>query len=292
MSIRLVRESSNTPNVTNRDDARMVNYAYGGYEGIVKDVGAELAYTTEGGIFKIGSGRVVLQGWEVDVGVEGWELDLSSVNGTFFYTIYLEINLATEEARILSTYGEVTYPQIGLGDNLTSSPSGLARMPLFKLTVSDGVIQEVVQDVEVMKHIRERLEELGFKEGDIWEAECIDESGNSLGFVAFENSINPNDPPVKLMKQGKIALMLDMHIHTINIVTTVPPSGTSTLRFNIPKAFFPKEYSISFLYKYESGSNSKLATAQIYKKGDRFVLDFPYSFGAFYTAYNIGWRIE
>ena len=37
MSIRLIRQESQTPNVTNHDDARMVRYAYGGFDGFVKD---------------------------------------------------------------------------------------------------------------------------------------------------------------------------------------------------------------------------------------------------------------
>ena len=36
MSIRLIRQESETPNVSNHDDARMVRYAYGGYDGFVR----------------------------------------------------------------------------------------------------------------------------------------------------------------------------------------------------------------------------------------------------------------
>ena len=36
MGVRLIRQNSNTPNVTNIDDARMVRYAYGGYDGYVR----------------------------------------------------------------------------------------------------------------------------------------------------------------------------------------------------------------------------------------------------------------
>ena len=36
MAIRLIRENSDTPNITNKDDARMIRYAYGGQNGYVK----------------------------------------------------------------------------------------------------------------------------------------------------------------------------------------------------------------------------------------------------------------
>lgn len=63
MPVRLIRENSDTPNITNRDDARMIRYAYGGQNGFVKGRGTELSHTVNGNVFTINSGLINLQGW-------------------------------------------------------------------------------------------------------------------------------------------------------------------------------------------------------------------------------------
>ena len=146
MAIRLLRESSETPNITNKDDVRMIRYAYGGYNGVVQKYGEELAGSASGGTFRIGSGRVVLHGWEVEVEGDGWTLDLSSISsGAYYYTVYLEVNAELETAEIKYLYDTAQHPTIDPGDNLTEASSGTARLELYHFTVSYGTISDVTR---------------------------------------------------------------------------------------------------------------------------------------------------
>lgn len=174
MSVRLIRESSDTPNITNRDDARMVRYAYGGINGVMKDFGSELSYSISGSKFKLSPGRIVLQGWEVDVDGAGWELDLSTVIGTQYHLVYLEINVSIESAVIKSAYLTGSIPVIDLGDDLTQSPEGTARLPLYSFIVSNRTISSVKKECPLLSYygprfdnIEERLDRLGFREGSV-----------------------------------------------------------------------------------------------------------------------------
>ena len=71
MSIKMVRQPSETPNITNIDDIIPFRYAYGNQNGYVKDKGNEVGYTVNGSQFTIGSGRIVLQGVESDISASG-----------------------------------------------------------------------------------------------------------------------------------------------------------------------------------------------------------------------------
>ena len=155
MSVRLVRESSTTPNIANKDDARMVRYAYGGYDGIVKSYGQELLYNYSNGIFKVGSGRVVLQGWEVDIDASGWTLNLQSVTGTRYYTVYLEVNLVTEKAELKSQYSNSDYPAIEPGDDLTNAPNGIANLVLYQFKLVNGVISSIEAKVQKINYVKD-----------------------------------------------------------------------------------------------------------------------------------------
>ena len=127
MAIRFIRQPSDTPNVTNSDDARMVRYAYGGYDGFVLNRGSELSHTINGNIFKINSGVVVLQGYESELDSNGWELDVGSTSR--YYSVYYEVNLATQTTAIKSVYNLSSYPDIPASDDLTQSANGIACLP-------------------------------------------------------------------------------------------------------------------------------------------------------------------
>lgn len=60
MGLRLIRGNSDTPNVTNADDARMVRYAYGGYNGFVQGKGRELDCEGNGATLTINSGIILI----------------------------------------------------------------------------------------------------------------------------------------------------------------------------------------------------------------------------------------
>lgn len=214
MSIRLVRAPSKTPNIQNKDDAKMIRYAYGGYDGVVKGFGQECAYTFENGIFKIGSGRIVLQGWEVDIDEFGWSLDLSNVTtGAYGYIVYLEVDLVNQQANLNYKFAVSGYPVIDRGDDLTTYPESIARIPLYEFTINGGEITSIYLVLPVIPYakdikesiengkvkakiatyasddilkgtIEERLTRLGFKSG------VITFAGESYGSASYTDTEN------------------------------------------------------------------------------------------------------
>ena len=159
--INLVRKSSSTPSITNKDDVRMIRYAYGNYNGVVKDFGSELESTYDNSIrkFRIGSGRVVLHGWEVDIDEGGWEMTLSLTSGTQYYTVYLEVNALAETAEIKTVYNSyASYPEPDLGDDLTQIPTGTARLILFRFEVYNGYITKSEREVSTVAYLKDYLE--------------------------------------------------------------------------------------------------------------------------------------
>lgn len=175
MGLRLIRQDSQTPNVTNHDDARMARYAYGGHNGYVKDRGQEIGYAIDGANFVVQSGVLVLQGWEVEVDANGVSLPVSaSVSQRQYFTVYLEVNCAADTAEIKSTYDQYGYPVIAAGDDLTKNTIGTARMTLYTFSAASGVISNVEKAVkeisyldEIVAEINQRLDEMGFKEASI-----------------------------------------------------------------------------------------------------------------------------
>ena len=217
MSVRLVRESSETPNITNKDDARMIRYSYGGYNGVVKNFGSELDCSTANGVFTIQSGRVVLDGWEVDLDSVGWELPVSGMNGTQYYSVYLEVNLVTETAQIKSYYSTSSYPSVEKGDDLTEYPSGVSRLLLYTLKVVNGIITEFSKKVEIIPYtlqkveeIERRLKDLGFNVLPTEHTSTVNVSGASIGTLSvFAGSENHEGS----FRQGnfvKLALFLEL----------------------------------------------------------------------------------
>ena len=143
MGLRLIRQESETPNVSNHDDARMVRYAYGGYDGYVKNRGQEIGSTVSGTSFVVQSGVLSLQGWEVEVDANGVSIPTSaSVTNKTYYSVYLEVNCATDTAEIKSLTDTAGFPDIPASDDLTENTIGTARLPLHHLTATRGVIAD------------------------------------------------------------------------------------------------------------------------------------------------------
>ena len=150
MGLRLIRQKSDPPNVQNTDDVRMVRYAYGGYDGVVKNKGTECSYTTSGTTFKINSGVLVLQGWETEIDGNGWEMSIDSL--TKYYAVYLEVNLATDTAAIKSVYDTAGVPSVISTDDLTQTTNGTARMTLYTFKSSGSVISEVSKKIRTIEY--------------------------------------------------------------------------------------------------------------------------------------------
>ena len=150
MGLRLIRENSNTPNVTNMDDVRMVRYAYGGYNGFVKGKGRELACEANGNTLTVNSGVMVIHGWEVEVDSNGWNMQVSLNDATTrYYTIYCEVNLTLNaQASIKSVMDTARYVKISEGDDLTQNTNGIARIELCRFTARSGIITAVTKTIQ------------------------------------------------------------------------------------------------------------------------------------------------
>lgn len=155
MAIKMVREPSETPNINNIDDIVPMRYAYGNQNGYVIGKGNEISNTVNGLNFTVNSGRLVFQGVECDIDTVGVTITIDNIATTRYYVVYLQVNLGTNTASILSTYDTATYPTIDAGDDLTENTTGVARLPLYRFTATSGAISEVNKVVESVKYIND-----------------------------------------------------------------------------------------------------------------------------------------
>lgn len=174
MSVRLIRENSDTPNITNRDDARMIRYAYGGQNGFVKGRGTELSHTVNGNVFTINSGVINLQGWEVEIDSNGWSTTLSASDAARKYcAVYCEVNLSLGgSAKIDLMTALNSYPDVPEGDDLTENPGGTARLVLYQFIAQSGNISDVNKIVNMMLYgavmtTRPPISSISFQNGQI-----------------------------------------------------------------------------------------------------------------------------
>ena len=152
MAIKMVREPSDTPNINNIDDIIPMRYAYGGQNGFVISKGNEISNSVSGLNFTVNSGRLVLQGVECDIDATGVTITIDNIATKRYYTVYLEVNLGLNTATIKSEYDTATYPTIDDGDDLTKNTTGVARLPLYRFTATNGIISEVNKIVESVKY--------------------------------------------------------------------------------------------------------------------------------------------
>lgn len=173
MVVRLVRQSSEFPNITNKDDVKMIRYAYGGYNGVVQGFGQELSCSTRAAKILLNSGRIVLDGWEVDI-----EETLTLTFDTGYYSVYLEVDAAVESAEIKLIKDLSEYPDIEEGDDLTSTPFGRARLLLYHVrcysldsyVTAEKVVTLIPYTAQRLLDLEDKVEKLGFKEGEFsWE---------------------------------------------------------------------------------------------------------------------------
>lgn len=227
MGLRLIRQKSETPNILSTDDARMVRYAYGGYDGVVKNRGTECGYEASGNTFKITSGVIVLQGWEVEIDGNGWQITVDSM--TKYYAVYLEVNLSTDTAEIKSVYDTTGIPAVNVGDDLTRITNGIARLVLYTFKSSGNVIENIVKKISAMDYtknyisaINQRIDELGFKEASL-----------ENGGIALETIWSGAESPILIVeKMAKFAILKDLSVATKNILgITIGTTGSgSTFR--------------------------------------------------------------
>lgn len=157
MAVVMVRQPSETPNITNIDDIIGLRYTYANQNGYVIGRGAigtgvdAEAYTINGNNFIINSGRLVIQGVEVDIKNEHQlVIDINSTKR--YYAVYLEVNLATNTSNIFVGVDDVGTPTIDLGEDLTANSVGVARMVLFTFEATNGLISNIKKVVKACEY--------------------------------------------------------------------------------------------------------------------------------------------
>lgn len=197
MAIKMVREPSDTPNITNIDDIIPFRYAYGNQNGFVLGRGTEISNTISGLNFTINSGRLVLQGVECDIDASGVTVTIDNIATKRYYTVYLQVNLATNTATVLATYDTANYPNPPASDDLTENSTGTAYLLLYHFTAQSGVISEVEKIVQGIQYINpalndydiskgtieSRLTNLGFKQGSIQLSSYVSTPSINVGTV-------------------------------------------------------------------------------------------------------------
>ena len=236
MSIKMVRTPSETPNISNTDDFVGLRYAYGNQNGYVVNKGQECSYIINGSKFKINSGRLVLQGIECDIDASGVEITIDNVATKRYYTVYLQVNLALNETKILATFDTATYPNIDSGEDLTQNTTGVARIKLYQFDAINGVISNVQKTVNGVKY--------GYAENS--------KKVNGLEITRDENGV---------LKIGDIIIpQKKVILKNVNLKSTV--SGNSVyIHLTIPNVIF----ELNKHYKFDG-----------YWKGGEYMTNFVY----------------
>lgn len=250
MAIKMVREPSETPNISNIDDIIPFRYAYGDQDGYVLGRGTEISNTINGLNFTINSGRLVVQGVECDIDATGVTVTIDNIATKRYYTVYLQVNLGLNTATVLATYDTATYPNPPASDDLTENSTGTAYLVLYHFTATSGVIGEVEKIVQGIQYtgsalnnydiskgtVEERLTNLGFKQGSVQLIE---------GYTATINV---------LKRQGNYVLG-ELAVNNILITGTNPTIQIGT----IPENFRPKNtvyLGIQGMYQTQGVSSS------------------------------------
>lgn len=240
--IKMVRTPSETPNITNIDDIVPFRYAYGNNDGFVKGKGNELSYTIDGPKFRINSGRVVLHGVESEIDANGVSIQIDTINETRYYSVYYNVNLATNTTSILSTYDTAGYPVVDKGEDLTTNSSGYANLELYRFTATNGVINEVSKVVKEIPYpmtgyditkgtVEERLTRLGFREGvTTFSSDALTWIDESKSYIKFYRQGN------YVIIKGKVGFSSPTGVQYFFTMT----SGDVPL-FTIPSEFLPLE---------------------------------------------------
>lgn len=153
MGIKIVRTPSETPNITNVDDIIPFRYAYGNQNGYVIGRGSELDGSYESGEFTVGSGRVVIQGVEVDIDANGISTTLNTASETRYFKIYLKVNLANNVTVLESHYSTVSYDEITDPTSSDLISGGDAYLLLYTLKLNGTTQAEKNKVVKLIEYI-------------------------------------------------------------------------------------------------------------------------------------------
>lgn len=317
MGTRWIRKASDTPSVSNIDDVRMIRYAYGYQDGILKNVGAQASASTSGSTFKIGAGVIVLQGWELEIDANGWSMTVDNVATKRYYAVYYEINLAVGTAEIKSVYSTSGTPSVNVGADLSAQTTGTASLLLYTFSAQNGAISSVVRTAELVQPWTAE----GFaKKSDLTSGAIVVKTATNAtnatraSYASADTSKGTIEERLTNLgfKSGVVAMFNSAITPTTNFVRrqgnyvygrvvcnnmSVGPSSGGTL-FTLPSNFRPKsEVSCSIAFFYITGTgkvplvvsgrietNGKLIVSFSFPSGFIRLIDFDLLFGFEATA--------
>lgn len=221
MALRLVRQTSETPNITNKDDVILARYAYGSQRGVVKNAGREVGYTAENNVFKLLDGRIVIDGWEIDIDASGFEISLTNSSSPIYFTVYAEINVAIEAVNIKTQYSTSMSPTISDGDDLTQVPNGVARLPLYSFVHSSSGFSQITKKFSLIYGLADTVKQL--EEGSI-----------KVGFAANAEKVNniSFQKARTLLANGDIVSFKHKIASNISVPLIVQTSSYPEIRLN------------------------------------------------------------
>lgn len=157
MGVRIVRQSSDTPNVNNIDDIIPMRYAYGNQDGYTIGVGSELSADYENGTFTINSGRAVIQGTEIVIDANGLSTTLDTGLETRYFKIYLKTNLDSDIAELESYYSTSSYDAIPDPTSGEVIGGNTAYLLLYTLKLNGAVEAEKTKVVRQIDYNHRQL---------------------------------------------------------------------------------------------------------------------------------------
>ena len=293
MAVSFIRKPSETPNIQNIDDIRMVRYAYGNQNGYIKGYGQELSHTATGSTFKINSGIFVIQGAEVKIDANGWSESVSGVTNKRYYTVYGEVNLASQTAEIKSKYSHSNYPTIEASDDLTQSTDGTARVLLYRFTATNGIIADVVKVIKGIDYYTSLITSAINQEQQARQQQVntINSRLDSLGFRQGSVSLASGTATVNIVKRTGN--------YVFGQVTATASQASNSVLFTLPTNFRPKtQYSFLMGVVIKIGDNEQFGeitlngsvTATVRTNGEFYVsetyLEYPI------VRYNVNFGFE
>lgn len=238
MAVTLIRASDGIGLIQNSDDARMMRYAVNDRDGIVKGFGNELAVKFEGNSCIIQNGEFVINGWQVAISGIGESIPMQ-INGTYFYKIYIEIDLRVldnQTAAVKAMYSLTDInPTIDDGDDLTANPTGVARRLLHYIKVVNGKGQ-VLKSADKLEY-------------DYASVPYVDAQIRAVKNIEYDNVIFGGNVVGNIRRQVNfVHLYIDMPVVTKNTTSALGQYGMSGLYYM--KFIHRANLSTSIIQKY------------------------------------------
>jgi hypothetical protein len=155
VGVDLIRRN-NREQITAYQDSVLFHYATHGDSGVIAGVGSEFELTnTADGKVKISTGMGCIYGRQFEIRLENELVFDWSALGQRYITIYAEIDLrdpTNETAQIKAQYSQSGFPTIPTGDNLISTPEGIANYEMYRVqTRQNGTAASITKQFKLLK---------------------------------------------------------------------------------------------------------------------------------------------